>query len=98
MSYFVRRARKTNWSSAPPHTPQQREAAAGDFQLREGEEGLSMYAIATTDNETAVVAGVATQKYVLDGELRAVDLLELQEDEVAEAGDVVICEGETPLP
>lgn len=94
MPYLLRQARKSIWTGEEVVLEDRRHAAIGSFARREEDtDGVSIYAIDADGDELLIVAALACQKM----EKGKMDLLRLEDAELAQFGSVVAAVGTTPI-
>lgn len=94
MTFLVRLATKSAWPGGEPN----RDRAVGDFALREGERGLSLWEY-TNDNElNLALAAMACERIERTVKLDKLDYLVVSRETVERFGLITQTPGETPLP
>jgi len=93
MSFLVRLATKSAWPGGEPD----RERALADFQLREGENGLSLWEYASDTERDLALAAMACERIDRGGKIDKLDFMTIRRETVERFGIVKQTPGETPL-
>jgi len=90
----LRLATKSAWPGGEPN----RERAIGDFALRDGERGLSLWEYTNEDERNLAVVALACERIERTGKLDKLDYLIVSRETVERFGPVTQTPGETPVP
>jgi hypothetical protein len=94
MSYLLRQARRSAWNGDEQVGDDRRAEAHASFGRRdEDSDGVSIFAISAENHPTLVVAALACGKR----ETGKIDLLQVEEDEIALFGQATTILGNTPV-
>lgn len=94
MRFLVRLATKSAWPGGDPD----RDRALADFQLREGESGLSLWEYATEAELNLALAAMACERLERGGKIDKLDFITVSQETVNQFGSVTQTPGDTPLP
>lgn len=94
MRFLVRLATKSAWPGGEPS----RERAIADFQLRDGERGLSVWEYTDEAELNLALAAMACERIEHGGKIDKLDFITISSERVERIGIVTQTPGETPLP
>jgi len=93
MRFLVRLATKSAWPGGEPN----RDRAIADFQLREGESGLSLWECENDADCDLALAAIACDRIDRGGKLDKLDFMSVPRETVERFGQIKYTPGETAL-
>lgn len=94
MRFLVRLATKSAWPGGDPSL----DRALADFQLREGERGLSLWEYSSDAELNLALAAMACERLERGGKIDKLDFITVSRETVNQFGSVTQTPGDTPLP